>query len=102
MKTISIKRFISAGCVKKTLDKCNKSEELVSFSNEKGDKYFSKAICKYCYNMVFTDNDDKYHYVIKEILGREQILRINFTLENEGVINEILKKVTQMLNNNKE
>ena len=90
--------MVSASCVKKTLEKCNQSEEVISFSNEKGDRYFSKAVCKYCYNTVFSD-DKKYHYDISQMIKKGHILRVNFTTEDEKAIYSVLKRITVSLNN---
>lgn len=94
--------MVSAGCVKKTIAKCNHNNEIIEFNNDKKDAYFAKCICDYCMNIIYTANESKFHYNINEVANKNHFIRINITKEDNKVIKEVIEKVYKAINTNKE
>ena len=94
--------MVSAGCVKKTIEKCDKTGEVVYITSDKKDKYFSKPICKYCYNMVFTCEDKRFYEQTKDYINNNHIVRLNFTNEDKTKIKAVMNQVRALLEDIKE
>ena len=93
--------MLSAQCVKKTISGCNKAGDVVKICDDKGNTFYSKAFCDECVNVIYNGIPlvlfDKLHPDIINSLGLSSV-RINFTLENETEVYNVLNYYETMLN----
>lgn len=93
--------MISANCSLKTCDLCRSGYTEYKLRDRKFNDFNTKAICKYCYNVMFNCKPlSLFGYInqIKEL--KPYSYRLVFTNENTDEIKIILKKAEDILKNN--
>ena len=88
--------MISAGCIKKTKDMCNKKNELLKMNDKYNGTYIVRNVCDYCYNIIY--NSKKIN-IINESDKLAHSYRIEFFVENSKEICEVLDSIKKGFNN---
>ncbi len=92
--------MLSAQCVRKTMSGCNKNNEVVKLTDDRGNVFYSRAVCEECCNIIYNGKPlylfDKINLIDSEDLGILSY-RINFTIENEQEISKILQRYTEFI-----
>ena len=98
-----IPMMITANCTVKNTLGCDKSNKQISLVDRKNEKFTVVSNCKYCYNTIY--NSKKYiAFDLKnEILslGLKE-LRLDFTIESNEEVDEILSAYNQIFNQDKQ
>ena len=45
--------MVTAGCIKKTLARCNTTQELLKINDNYDESYIVRSVCEYCYNVMY-------------------------------------------------
>ena len=83
--------MISAGCVKKTYNKCNGKLETVQIKDRLGNIFINKNYCQFCYNILY-NSTPLYLYDLSSELSKlnPKALRFNFVNESSIEVRNIL------------
>ena len=85
--------MLSAQCVPKTLSGCNKNNDIIKITDDKGNIFYSRAVCFECCNVIYNGKPlylfDKINITKLEDINAVSY-RINFTLETPAEINKII------------
>ena len=83
--------MISAGCVKKTYNKCDRKLETVQIKDRLGNIFINKNYCQFCYNILY-NSTPLYLYDLSSELAmlNPKALRFNFVNESSKEIRNIL------------
>ena len=83
--------MISAGCIKKTYNKCNHVNENVSIKDRLGNKFININQCKFCYNVLYNSTPLYLFDLIDEINSiNPRAFRFNFVNESAQDVRKIL------------
>ena len=98
--------MISAGCIKKTTDKCSGRlhelhSEQVSITDRLGNRMPVTCNCRSCYNVIWNALPTSLHKKMKEIEGAGLFdhLRVDFTVESGAETEKILRYYMDLNNN---
>jgi len=84
--------MLSAQCVVKTTKGCKKQRGRFSFTDRYQKEFAVKNHCDYCYNVIFNTAPVVLIDQKSEIQAlAPKALRLHFTIENKGKVEEILK-----------
>lgn len=89
--------MISANCVKKSKQHCTKKDGLLSITDERGNTFYARTYCKYCYNVIYNKVPysilDKYKEPdFSDLHSAGYMMR--FTIETEDQTVQILRILT--------
>ncbi len=87
--------MLSAQCLKKTNNTCDKIESVVKIEDDRHNTYYSKTLCEECVNVVYNGVPfsimDRIDNLFLEGLNVSSF-KINFTIEDEKTIKDVLNK----------
>ena len=83
--------MITAGCIKKSYDRCNKKSEKTILKDRMANDFTVINNCNYCYNIIYNSKPLKLY----DILDKSNKIvpaayRYNFTIESESEVSDIL------------
>lgn len=83
--------MISAGCCIKNTDKCTHNNTVYTLKDSKNNKFVTKCVCKYCYNIMYNCKPLSLFKYQKDIESLNlKSVRINLTIENSEQTGNIL------------
>jgi len=82
--------MVSAGCLKKTKDMCDKNKEILRLKDKYNETYLVRSACDYCYNVIYNANTIN---VISYAEGLADSYRIEFLSESWEEICSVLDGV---------
>lgn len=86
--------MISAGCIKKTYNKCDSNKNILYLKDRLGNEFININHCKYCYNVLYNSSPLYLYDLIDEInLINPKAIRLNFVHESSKEVNAILDGV---------
>lgn len=94
--------MISAGCSLKTCGQCSHSDTMYEIKDKLNNKFKTKCVCDYCYNIMHNCKPLsllKYERDVRSL--NVESVRLNFTLETEKQVENILDKYIASFINNK-
>ena len=84
--------MVSAQCVNKTRFGCDNKNKVITITDDKGNNFYSMAICNECCNVVYNGIPfiitDKLDISSINMLGVDS-LRVNFTIEDPDKVNKV-------------
>lgn len=93
--------MLTANCIKKTKDKCNKCPDITKLRDDRGNLFYVRSICGECVNTIlngipfYADNDIRNR--LDECLNVSSY-RINFTIEEDETVKNILDNIFTGIN----
>lgn len=94
--------MISAGCSLKTCGQCSQSDRMYEIKDRLNNKFKTKCVCDYCYNIMYNCKPLsllKYKSEINSL--KVESVRLNFTLETGKQVEDILNDYVAAFINNK-
>ena len=92
--------MLSAQCIRKTMSGCNKKNDIIKIIDDKGNVFYSRAVCSECCNVIYNGKPlylfDKLTENNIRLMGISSF-RINFTLETPDEINKILEDCKHLM-----
>ena len=92
--------MLSAQCIRKTMSGCNKKNDIIKIIDDKGNIFYSRAVCSECCNVIYNGKPlylfDKLTENNIRLMGVSSF-RINFTLETPDEINKILEDCKHLM-----
>lgn len=93
--------MLSAGCIRKTMDKCiysnSKPLGYVDIIDRRNSRFKVNTVCRYCYNIIYNSVPVSLFGNLKELEKYNfSSYRINFTIETAGEVKEILKNYNNL------
>jgi len=92
--------MLSAQCIRKTMSGCNKKNDIIKITDDKGNVFYSRAVCSECCNVIYNGKPlylfDKLTENNIRLMGISSF-RINFTLETPDEINKILEDCKHLM-----
>jgi putative protease len=83
--------MISAGCIKKSYNKCNKKDEIIHIKDRLGNMFMVNNHCDYCYNVIYNSIPLYiYDLIEKDKDIKPLAIRYNFINESSKEIESIL------------
>ncbi len=83
--------MISANCIKKTNDKCNKHTELVHIEDRYSKKLPVYSACSFCYNVIYNSVPISLHSYLDRVLDDYSYGLVSFTDENDEMVKRIIE-----------
>lgn len=91
--------MVSAQCIVKNMKTCTKTQESYVFKDRYKNDFYGKAVCKYCYNLIYNGLPTVLYDLPTTFSGHNSLNhRIHFTIENEKQIREVID--SYLLSNN--
>lgn len=85
--------MVTAGCIKKTLNKCSNISDSAELTDRYNKVFRVKTVCRYCYNLLYNSQPLsllKFNKLIEKI--NISSIRMNFTFESAEETHEIINK----------
>ena len=84
--------MISAGCVKKTMNSCNKKMETLVLKDRKHVRFPVCSVCDYCYNVIWNEKPVSLLDCREDVKSLQTgYLRLEFTTESPNEMKQIIK-----------
>ncbi len=83
--------MFSAGCIKKTYDRCDGHSSVTSLKDRMGNRFKAVSNCTFCYNVIYNSKPTVLMDVIDERKKGIASRRYNFTTESPSQIKAILE-----------
>ena len=86
--------MISAGCIKKTYNQCDKKPESIKVKDRLGNIFINKNCCQFCYNILYNSTPLYLYDLSSELMALSpKALRFNFVNESAVEVRDILNGV---------
>lgn len=88
--------MISAQCIHKTMEKCDKNEQVLQIKDRMKKHFYVKNCCRYCYNIIYNSQPLVLLDRSKEINDLSpRSVRLHFTFENKEEALSIVNRMIQ-------
>lgn len=95
--------MVTANCVKKTTDSCNGTKGFAMLQDRYHKEFPVYTECDYCYNIIYNSVPLSMHKLFqKQIHEKVKAFRLDFTIENEEQVCEIIKYFNEIGHHYKE
>lgn len=92
--------MVTAGCIKKTLDKCDRTTSFGNYSltDRKKENFKVANICSECYNVIYNESPYSLLTELDDVMSlNPKSLRLNFTFEKAEEVTSILSMLSENL-----